>query len=91
MLSKRITHLLLVSIIGSITLPAIADDPFAPGSWLNPYVIRRGIGNEYEVRTRYPYLHADPFSPGSWLNPYVIRRGIGNEYEVRAKYPFLLQ
>jgi len=87
--SKRMTHLFLISIASCFVLPAIADDPFTPGNWLNPYVIRRGIGGEYEVRARHPY--GDPFAPGNWLNPYVIRRGIGSEYEVRAKYPFLVR
>lgn len=65
------------------------EDPFEPGSFLNPYIIKkRPFSDEYEIRPKYPTFNKNPFAPGSYLNPYVIKkRPFSNEYEIRPKFP----
>jgi hypothetical protein len=65
------------------------EDPFKPGSYFNPYVIKPSpFGDSWEIRPKYPTFNEKPFAPGSYLNPYIIKkRPFSNEYEIRPKYP----
>jgi hypothetical protein len=66
------------------------EDPFEPGSYFNPYIIKkRPFSNEYEMRPKYPTFNRNPLAPGSYFNPYIIKKRpfSDDEYEVRPKYP----
>jgi hypothetical protein len=45
----------------------------APGSWGNPYEIRRTFDGRYEMESQFPDNN-HPMSPGNWGNPIEIRR-----------------
>ena len=52
-----------------------ANDPWAEGSYLNPYQVRdKSTGKTWTVRPKYPDFgdRSGAFAPGSYLNPMVI-------------------
>jgi hypothetical protein len=52
-----------------------ANDPWAAGSYLNPYQIKdKSTGQNWTVRPKYPDFgdRSGAFAPGSYLNPMVI-------------------
>ena len=59
--AKLISKFLGISILITVSSFTITksvwgyEDPFAPGSYLNPYIIKkRPFSNEYEIRPKYP-------------------------------------
>jgi hypothetical protein len=62
------------------------QDPMAPGTYLNPYVIRQtpnGVTIQGDL-----YTGGDPLAPGNVFNPYVIERRQRGEYELRPQLPY---
>jgi hypothetical protein len=89
LISKFLGFSSLILISSFITLVWGYEDPLEPGSYFNPYVIKkRPCSDEYEIRPKYPTFNKNPFAPGSYFNPYIIKkRPFSNEYEIRFKFP----